>query len=336
MACVKPLLIPNKNTYGGLLPSVWSVPCSYCLNCRVDRRNELEVYCEDLECRYRSSAFVTLTYDDEHIIENNFCENQGLFSLNKVHLQNFFKRLRATIDYHQLNDNLYINRSFKYLAVGEYGEDSKRTHYHILFFGLDSRIAESLITKCWDKGNILCLPIKKGAFRYVLKYLDKQVKGSQAEELYTKQGLEKPFCVHSVNFGTQFILDNLDFILKNDCCFLGKHNKLVPIGPYYRRLLALPSSVDYLSICKNMERDNINKDNGSFYGFSFKQLNEYKKRCSLMRERSLIKQARDDLSPVDDSYMFSCSPMSTRDMRELLNAINRCDDDYIYTDIIPF
>lgn len=330
MACCRPLTIKNKNTFGGFLPDYYTVPCGYCLNCRVDRRNELEVYCEDLETRFGVGTFLTLTYDDNHIIENDFNDDLGVFSLTKSHLQNFIKRLRSCIKYAGLKSK-YIFPDFKYLAVGEYGHDSFRNHFHLLIFGLDYLQCEKLFQKNWLYGDIMSLPIKKGAFRYVLKYLDKQVKGTKAVELYDNYGLERPFCCHSINFGRGFIEDNLDFILSNDYQFLWHNNRLTPISSYYRRMLSGSTGCNYELLAQRMSDYKQPKNDGSIFGYSLKSMNDFNHKMALQREKSLIRQARNDGYAVDDSYLYS----PYIEDRFKFNAQSLVDF-AIYGDVVPF
>lgn len=325
MACCRPFHIKNKNTYGGLLPSYYQVPCGYCLNCRVDRRDELQYYCEDLETRYKVGTFLTLTYDDLHIIENQFNDDLGVFSLTKKHLQNFFKLLRRKINYYNL-DSTMCRKDFKYLAVGEYGHDSFRNHFHCLIFGLDYLNCEKLFRDCWGLGEIMSLPIKKGAFRYVLKYLDKQVKGSLACQLFDDYGLERPFSCHSQHFGTGFIEDNLDFILQNDGYFQGHNGKLVPISNYYRKKMSLSNPIVYDDVIRKMRSDNyIGSSKSKFY--SLKDINDYRHRQALLREQALIRRSRDDGIPVDDRYLLLSND------NKLIQSIV---DYSLYGDFVPF
>lgn len=63
---------------------------------------------------FQYSYFVTLTYSDEKLPPNG--------SLLKKDLQLFMKRLRSK----------YPSQSIRYFGVGEYGDQTKRAHYHII------------------------------------------------------------------------------------------------------------------------------------------------------------------------------------------------------------
>jgi len=92
------------------------VGCGQCIHCRANRRREwvLRILLE-LE-KHEFNTFLTLTYDDVHL--------PGDQSLQPKHLTDFFKRLRKKVEY-----------PIRYYAVGEYGEETERPHYHIALFG---------------------------------------------------------------------------------------------------------------------------------------------------------------------------------------------------------
>lgn len=120
-----------------------------------------------LEARLHDrNSFITLTYNDEHLPKDK--------SLDKTHLQKFFKRLRKQ------------KGRFKYYACGEYGDRTQRAHYHACLFGMDfddkiefQKINDSTLyiseelNKIWGYGNTSIgeLTFESAAYcaRYVLK-----------------------------------------------------------------------------------------------------------------------------------------------------------------------
>lgn len=103
MQCSKPIFLKEK----GL-----EVPCGKCINCRVSRSREWTIRLMNELQYYKTSLFVTLTYDDEHLPSDN--------GLHISDLQKYFKRLRRDLD--------YSNRKIKYFACGEYGDQFGRPH----------------------------------------------------------------------------------------------------------------------------------------------------------------------------------------------------------------
>lgn len=84
---------------------------------------------------HESNAFVTLTYDEENAdVDGNLCPND---------LTLFLKRFRA----------LLSPNKFRYFAVGEYGDNSGRPHFHFCGFGI-GRHHEPYIDHAWGKGFV--------------------------------------------------------------------------------------------------------------------------------------------------------------------------------------
>ena len=78
------------------------VPCRYCLNCRVDRQNELVDRAEYEYINYGCGAFVTLTYDDYHNQKNSFIDSHTgelTYSINKKDGKDFLNRLNKLVTY---------------------------------------------------------------------------------------------------------------------------------------------------------------------------------------------------------------------------------------------
>ena len=119
------------------------VPCRNCIGCRVDNRNYWT-----LRCRYeaftqykkgRGNSFTTLTYT----VDNTPMALNGKMTLRQDDIQRFFKRCRKWLKEKGHNDKL------KYLYCGEMGGTNGKPHYHIIFFGLDSAIADVMTRENW-------------------------------------------------------------------------------------------------------------------------------------------------------------------------------------------
>lgn len=120
------------------------------------------------EEKHSSSAhFVTLTYATKFVP----ISPAGFLTLNKKHVQNFFKRLRFNTGVTNL----------KYYAVGEYGSENFRPHYHALIFNLPS---EFDVINAWveDKrkteqtealGDCHFGTVTGASVGYTLKYISK-------------------------------------------------------------------------------------------------------------------------------------------------------------------
>lgn len=156
-----------------------SIPCGKCFACRSRKRkdmttrlsNELSLYGEDC-------CFITLTYNDENIPTTSLHDikdskkmvERGISSLPVETLlpsdvQKFIKRLRRHLEYLPKSPKKRIGRDYvttpiRYFAVGEYGSNTARPHYHLLIFG-------------WKPSDLFCFSQRKGNIVYTSKQLQK-------------------------------------------------------------------------------------------------------------------------------------------------------------------
>lgn len=152
MQCLEPLSIPNPNGKGP--QDRFVVPCGKCAACLTNRRNEWTTRLI-MELEVATSAhFITLTYDEEHVLYGARAP-----TLSKSDLQKFLKRLRKSIEPSKI----------RYYAVGEYGTTTYRPHYHILMFNLPSNKID-VIQEKWPFGFVDVGTVTGGSIHYVTKY----------------------------------------------------------------------------------------------------------------------------------------------------------------------
>lgn len=110
--------------------------------------------------------------------------------LVKSDLQKFFKRFRKLFSY------AFPTYSFKYFAVGEYGSQTFRPHFHIALFVSDvlpfSKLS-SLLHLAWKLGIIDC-EVSKGS---IASYLGSYLACLSPVPAFLTQEFCKPFYVHS-------------------------------------------------------------------------------------------------------------------------------------------
>ena len=90
------------------------IPCGKCDGCAADRALEWAIRIHNEAQGHERNAFLTLTY------------KEAPDSLKREHLQTFLKRVRH-----------HSKRPVRYFACGEYGEKTRRPHYHMVLFGED-------------------------------------------------------------------------------------------------------------------------------------------------------------------------------------------------------
>lgn len=190
---------------------------------------------------HEDSSFVTLTYAPEHEPEGG--------TLVPKDLQDWLKRLRKFTSPVRL----------RYLAVGEYGGETGRPHYHAIVYGLPTCLLgdtrghssqRSLCSRCrlvsdtWGKGRILLGTVTPESCQYVSGYVVKKMTGVNDERL---QGRYPEFARMSLKPGIG--LGALDAIFdvssklnlvntQGDVPSTLRHgNKIWPLGRYLTRKL---------------------------------------------------------------------------------------------------
>uniref|UniRef100_A0AAU8B4S1 Replication initiator protein n=1 Tax=Dulem virus 89 TaxID=3145800 RepID=A0AAU8B4S1_9VIRU len=150
------------------------IPCGKCKECRARLARDWKVRLFHHSLVEGDGIFVTLTYDDDHLEDNQ---------LNYRHFQLFMKRIRRR----------FPGRQLSFFCAGEYGGRSLRRHFHCLIFGLGindvktrflcrSRRAKDikvwtsdLISECWDnRGFVSVSHVFSGdsrVFGYVSGYI---------------------------------------------------------------------------------------------------------------------------------------------------------------------
>ena len=185
MQCLNPLVVRNPNLLvNGDLRQTLLVPCGHCIACRIARSREWAVRLLHESEFWDDFCFVTLTYDDEHIVSP---------SLVPRDLTLFFKKLRRDLG----------DRKIKYFACGEYGDRFGRPHFHAIIFGIGT-LDRKLIQENWNKGYVKVGTLTYQSCRYVAGYVQKKLYGKGAK-YYEDNGLVPPFSRCSKHIGEEYV-----------------------------------------------------------------------------------------------------------------------------------
>lgn len=131
--------------------------CGQCNPCRINRRRLWGHRLQLEQLKHSDSAFVTLTYDDDHLPEGG--------TLVPKHPQDWLKRIRRKIEPSKI----------RYYLVGEYGEKTGRPHYHAIIFGLSYHGPDAqLMQDTWGKGGLYFGDLTKDSAAYVTGYITKK------------------------------------------------------------------------------------------------------------------------------------------------------------------
>lgn len=176
---------------------------------------------------YPYNGFITLTYSDDNLPDEG--------KLVKEDLQKFIRGMR----------NIAGNK-IRYFACGEYGELTRRPHYHLISFGNDWRGGEietsdteyhsPLLAEIWPHGRHSVGNLDAAGCFYVAGYEQKKI------------GDKDTFTLMSRNIGKEFVLQNREQLAR-----LGKVvviNREWPIPKAYFKWLG--SELDHV---KDQHRD---------------------------------------------------------------------------------
>lgn len=200
------------------------LPCGKCIGCRLENARQWAIRCMHESELHDDNCMVTLTYDDEHLPDDH--------SLRPVDVQLWLKRLRKRFD----------DRKIKFFLAGEYGDEKKRPHYHVLLFGIDfqdsidynsedSRPSVTALQETWNLGHVHVAPLTLETASYVARYCLKK----QTEEIdYVDKSngviLEREFTRMSRRPGiaSSWIQANLLDTYKDDTVIVGKKKSRPP------------------------------------------------------------------------------------------------------------
>lgn len=155
MKCISPINL--KNPRKGVSSAIMSVPCGKCGSCRHNRRVDWSFRIKQEFLSAISANFLTLTYSDE-----NLKYGDGVPSLDKTDVQKFLKRFRK-------ENAKHTKRPLRYYAVGEYGTQTGRPHYHLCIFNHDMRTLDRL-NHLWPLGHTDIGQITDASIHYITKY----------------------------------------------------------------------------------------------------------------------------------------------------------------------
>ncbi len=172
MSCFHPIDVEVKRK-GWKSSCPITVGCGHCLGCRTEQARQWSVRLMHERALHDHAYFLTLTYNEERLPANG--------SLCTQDFQRFVKTVRRN----------YPAETVRFYGCGEYGERSKRPHYHAVLFGPDfldrslvPRVTSSpvwrspTLERYWSMGQSEFGSVTPASAAYVAGYVNKKVKRS--------------------------------------------------------------------------------------------------------------------------------------------------------------
>lgn len=156
--------------------------CGKCIECRLSYAQQWAVRCYHESKMHEFNSFITLTYDDDHLLSDR---------LQYSDFQNFIKRVR--------NLDCNSDKKIGLIVAGEYGEQTKRPHWHTIIFGWcpddleykysndrgDKVYTSKILDELWGFGMAEVGTVTLKSAGYVARYAAKKlVHGNDGEHDY--------------------------------------------------------------------------------------------------------------------------------------------------------
>lgn len=256
------------------------IPCGNCIGCRLDYSREWanRGYLESLE--YEQNYFVTITYDDDHITKKDEVITEEGITYTEIdelewngtlvpkELTQFIKNVR------QIMKRKYNQDGIRFMAAGEYGEENRRPHYHIIFFNLnlpvetfynprvswnnDVYYQNTIIEQAWGKGISNICEANWNNIAYTARYITKKINGKESEDFYAAQGEEKEFFRVSrmPGIGEGYYRKHKEEIYKNDEIIIRNKKGVHTVKPpkYFDMLYERENPDEFKKIKKRREK----------------------------------------------------------------------------------
>lgn len=236
------------------------IPCKQCIGCRLERSRQWANRCSLEMGLHEKNCFVTLTYDDDNLPLNpaiigqkididtgevwyEYSDDEFVNTLKLEDLQNFMKGLRREINkkpdgekgkYYKKGDQEF--KQVRFFASGEYGSNSRRSHYHIILFGYYpddiqpykvsdlgyTYYTSDTLNRIWKKGFVVVADASWETAAYTARYIMKKQTGKNAK-FYEENNILPEFCTMSRNPGIGFSWYN-----DHKKCYAGFSDKVLP------------------------------------------------------------------------------------------------------------
>lgn len=227
------------------------VPCRWCMGCRTDRISELSTRTR-FEIAYLAkknkvgSSFVTVTYNDSALFDSAALRHEHIIE----HLQripydvpynplslypNDFQKLVKKLRYYLRKKYPVLEKDFKYLWCGEYGDHTERCHFHAIFCGLPTSVIGDFLRRSWCQNGFVQVSVATPTrINYCLEYIEKQVHGEKEFDTFYKNGLIPPFVHCSKGLGERYWREHWQELISNDG-LINNNGKFVPVSKYFAK-----------------------------------------------------------------------------------------------------
>lgn len=229
--CFAPYQIRRKELNSNAL-----VPCGKCPACCARRVSNWSFRLMQEDRVSISSHFITLTYAPKHVPKTK----NGFRSVCRRDCQLFFKRLRKA---HTQGPPI------KYYLASEYGNKTRRPHYHLILFNADL----NKIAPAWDLGDIYYGTVTGPSVGYTLKYISKDKSAIH----HCNDDREREFSLISKGLGKSYLTAAMIKWHQNDITermYVYQDGKKLGLPRYYKKWIYTERELAWVT---NMVKENL-------------------------------------------------------------------------------
>lgn len=230
--------------------ATFQLPCGKCLECRLDYARQWAVRCVHESLVHEKNSFITLTYADEHL-KNPVLDYRDF--------QLFMKKLRKLTD-----------AEIGVFVTGEYGERTKRPHWHALIFGWrpadatyfrttdqgDEVYRSETLDRTWARGNTEFGSVTFESAGYCARYAAKKLVHGKDDE-HDFQPISKKSSKHAI--GKKFLERHWRDIFSYGELVLPDGRAIGSIPRYYEKWLRENHPGEYLHYVTRTKLEKIKR-----------------------------------------------------------------------------
>ena len=209
MRCISPLNA-RKNLSGDIVynnklhnaTQAFQFECRRCLPCRLNLAREKAIRCLHEAKMHEDNIFLTLTYNDESLASDRLIyDHFKIFmdSLRTKAARDLKKEMDKALKPTGQKCSMKQARKLSYIpfmVTGEYGDETKRPHWHAIIFNYSPKDKKFLYTsdrgdkvynseeiaKLWNKGHIEFGSVTMESAGYVARYAAKKLAHGKDDE----------------------------------------------------------------------------------------------------------------------------------------------------------
>lgn len=223
----------SHKSFARSMGEAFQVPCGKCLECRLEYARTWAIRCVHEASMHDENCFITLTYSDENLKSTKLIYED---------FQKFMKRLRRS-----------LNHPIGVFVTGEYGEKTKRPHWHAILFGYRPSDAKRLrrnergdeiftsesLSRLWGQGQTEFGSVTLESAGYCARYAAKKLVHGRDQD-HDLHPISKRSSRYAI--GKAWLEKNFSFVVEHGFVNVRKADGRIqsaPVPRYYEKWLQL-------------------------------------------------------------------------------------------------